>query len=226
MTTSRPVFAAPKPVASNFAASNCAASMFFASMLMLTGGLAQAAFAQSSLQSRPYLQASSAAPRTGGVPLDRLIETVAKKSGRKFILDPRAPLNVQLFGEDASAVTYEQLLSILEVYGFVAVESGGLVRIVPDAFARYEATPLISDKDKHPDAQIVSVLVHLRSVSAAQLVPVLRPLVPPYGDLSAMPCVNTLLIVDRFANVRRIEAIIHGLDVGPPVVPRSCEPDH
>lgn len=190
---------------------------FLVSMLSLTSAISGTAIAQS-------LPGSSAATRPGGASLDRLIEMVARKSGRTFVVDPRVPENVQLIGEDASAVTYDELVSILDVYGFAAVDSGRLVRIVPQAFVRSEGLPLISNKDKRPDAEFVSTVVHVKSLSAAMLVPVLRPLVPPYGDLAALPCANALILVDRFVNVRRIEAIIRDLDVGTPLTPQSCEP--
>lgn len=45
----------------------------------------------------------------------------------------------------------------------------------------------------------------------------------PYGDLAALPCANALILVDRFVNVRRVEAIIRTLDVGPALTPQSCE---
>ena len=34
----------------------------------------------------------------------------------------------------------------------------------------------------------------------------------------------TLLITDRYANVKRIEAIVKALDVGTPYKPEKCEP--
>lgn len=95
-------------------------------------------------------------------------------------------------------------MSILDVYGFAAVDSGRLVRIVPQAFVRSEGLPLISDKDKRPDAEFVSAVVHVKSVPAAMLVPVLRPLVPPYGDLAALPCANA----PRRAANQEITAIV------------------
>jgi len=60
-------------------------------------------------------------------------------------------------------------------------------------------------------------------VPAAQLVPILRPLLPQYAHLAALPYENTLLIVDRYANVKRIEAIVKALDVGTPYKPEKCE---
>lgn len=56
-----------------------------------------------------------------------------------------------------------------------------------------------------------------------QLVPLLRPMIPQYGHLAALPCVNKLIMTDTFANIRRMEAVIDSLDVGEPYKPEKCE---
>ena len=82
--------------------------------------------------------------------------------------------------------------------------------------------PLISGKETRPDSEWVAKVIPLHSVSAAYLVPILRPLVPQQGHLAALPCVNTLTIVADFANVRRIETMLQSLDVGPAFKPEPC----
>jgi general secretion pathway protein D len=156
-----------------------------------------------------------------GVPLAHLLALVSKKSGKKFIVDPRARADVVLLGQDPASVSYSDLLTILGVYGFAGVEGGGYVRIVPDANVRYLA-PLISGKETRPDAEWVAKVIPVHSVSAAQLVPILRPLIPQQGQLAALPCVNMLTIVDDVAGVKRIESLLQTLDVGPAFKPEPC----
>jgi general secretion pathway protein D len=146
------------------------------------------------------------------VPIERVIEAVGKKTGKKFVLDPRVHAYVELVGQEPSEISYAQFLSVLEVYGYIAVDDGGLVRILPDANARQEPIPTITAKDTRPASEVVTELIPLKYVSAAQLVPILRPMIPQYGHLVALPSANTLLIVDRFANVRRVEGIARSLD--------------
>ena len=52
----------------------------------------------------------------------------------------------------------------------------------------------------------------MRNISAAQLVPVLRPLIPQYGHLVAYPASNMLIISDRANNVNRLMRIIQRID--------------
>src|SRR5580700_11849193 len=169
---------------------------------------------------------SKAASRPeNAVPIDRLIATVAKKTGKKFVVDPRVHADVVLLGQEPSEITYPQLLTVLEVYGYIGVDDGGYVRILPDANARQEPIPTITSKDTRPASECVTQIIPLKYASAAQLVPILRPMLPQYAHLVAVFPGNTLLIVDRFANLRRIEALVRSLDTPENQPPPKKEPE-
>jgi len=168
-------------------------------------------------------ESTSTEHAANGVPIDRIIAAVAKKTGKKFVLDPRVRGDIVIIGQEPANVSYNDLLSVLALYGYVAVATGDYVTILPDANARQGRSPILSGKESYPDAEVVSVVITPKNVPAAQLVPILRPLIPQYGHLAAVPCVNKLLLVDRFANVKRLQAIIEALDVGEPYKPEKCE---
>jgi type II secretory pathway component GspD/PulD (secretin) len=149
----------------------------------------------------------------GSVPISSLVAMVAKNTGRKFVLDPRVRAEVTLMGEEPSSVTYDELLTILDTYGFTTVDTGGYIQVIPDAMMRSEPLPIVTGNDKRAD-EYVTTVIHVRSLSAAELVPILRPMVPQQGHLAALPCSNDLVMVERFANVRRIEAVIKAMDTG------------
>ena len=166
---------------------------------------------------------SSSAAVSDGVPLVQIIESVAKRTNKNFIVDPRVTGNAVLLGLDPSKVTYPELLTILQVHGFVAVEADGLVRIVPDSQGRSSPSPVIGGgNEKHADAEIVTRIVRVKSLPSAQLVPILRSLLPQSAHLAAFPCTNELIIVDSYANVRRLENIIATMDKGDPLTPPKC----
>jgi type II secretory pathway component GspD/PulD (secretin) len=158
--------------------------------------------------------AQSASASAAGTPLVQLIESVSKKTGKNFILDPRVAGIAVLVGIDPSKVTYPELLTILQVNGYAAVESNGLVRVIPDSIGRSAPSPLIDGNDKHPDAEIVTRVLRVKSIPSPQIVPILRSLLPQSAHLAAFPCTNELLIVDTYANVRRIEGIVATMDKG------------
>lgn len=174
------------------------------------------------LAAHAQVSSSDSAP-PGAVPVSSLVASVAKNTGRKFVLDPRVRAEVTLVGEKPSSVTYDELLTILDTYGFTAVDTGGYVEVIPDAMVRWEPLPLVSGNEKRPADEYVTKVFHVRSLSAAELVPILRPMLPRQGHLAAMPCSNDLVMVDRYANVQRIEAVIKAMDTGAPVKTQSCE---
>jgi general secretion pathway protein D len=170
-------------------------------------------------------EGSAVAPASedSGVPIQSVIRAVAKRTGKKFIIDSRVHGNVQLIGEEASNVTYSDLLTILEVQGFTAVEGGSFVRVIPEAIVRQFAMPLVVGTATYPDAQYVGAVIPVRKMPAASLVPILRPLLPQQAHLAAAICSNAILMVDTYANIKRIESIIAMLDTGDPYRADRCD---
>ena len=106
---------------------------------------------------------------------------------------------------------YEAFLSILSVYGFVAVPAGDVIKILPDANARQVPGAESQPGGGRPD-DIVTRIIPVQNVAAAQLVPILRPLIPQYGHLAAHAPSNLLIISDRASNVDRMERIVERID--------------
>jgi general secretion pathway protein D len=174
-------------------------------------------------------QAAAAEPQEAhqsmpGVPLAKLLELVAHKTGKKFIVDPRVHADVVLFGEDMSHISYPELLTILDVYGYFTVESGGFTLIVPASATRVMPLPQLKGKETYPDSQYVTTVISIANLPAATLVPSLRPLIPSNGHLSAVVCNNTLILIDTYANVRRLQELIKLIDVGRTYTPARCDP--
>jgi len=108
---------------------------------------------------------------------------------------------------------YQAFLSILEVHGYVAVPSGDLVKIVPDANARQVPALDLPSGPVAGSDELVTQVIQVQNVGAAQLVPILRPLIPQYGHLAAHPASNMLIISDRAANVDRMVKIVRRIDL-------------
>jgi type II secretory pathway component GspD/PulD (secretin) len=51
--------------------------------------------------------------------VEKIIAAVSHKTNRKFVVDPRVNARVTLVGQKPSQVTYNELLTILETYGYV-----------------------------------------------------------------------------------------------------------
>ena len=144
------------------------------------------------------VSAAADEPDNGGIPITDIITSVAHKTNHRFVVDPRVNARVRLIGEEPSQVSYNELLTILEVHGYVTAESTGYILVLPDAAARQSVQPQLTGDNKYPDAQIVSYTFQIQNIPAAQLVPILRPLLPQYAHLAAFPYTNTLLMVGGF----------------------------
>jgi len=146
--------------------------------------------------------------------LSQIIQAVSEVTGKNFIIDPRVNAKVTMLSATpmSPAAFYEAFLSVLQVYGYVAVPAGKVIKIVPNTDARQlPANDLPNDVSRTSD-EIVTQIISMKNVSAAQLVPILRPLIPQYGQLAAYAAGNMLIISDRASNVSRIVRIIQRMD--------------
>lgn len=144
-----------------------------------------------------------------------LIATVSEITGRNFIVDPRVRARVSVVSARPmeEEEIYQVFLSILSVHGFAAVPGDNIIKIVPAPNAKQEAIPTLESGvgTDGPD-QVVTRVIQVRNVSASQIVPILRPLVPPEGHLAAYGPTNVLIVSDLAANVERIANIISRVD--------------
>lgn len=166
-------------------------------------------------------RAQSQAEGFDTVPLATVLASVAKRTGKKFIVDPRVKGDVTLLQANPTALSYENLLTVLQVHGFAAVTNGEYVQVIPDVGVRYMALPS-ADDGKHPPAAHVTKIVPVKTMPATMLVPVLRPMLPQNAHLVAIPCTNDLLIVDTYGNIQRLEKLIKSIDRGEAYVPEKC----
>jgi len=144
--------------------------------------------------------------------LRSLIDTVSRRTGRNFVVDPRVDARVtvissQPVGDDE---LYEVFQTVLSVHGYATVDAGDVTKIVPAATAKQGAVPMGEAGDPRPD--IVTRVIAVDNVQASQLVPILRPLLPQEAHLAAYQPTNRLLVTDTAANIERISAIIERVD--------------
>ncbi|WP_018881428.1 type II secretion system secretin GspD [Thioalkalivibrio sp. ALE30] len=151
--------------------------------------------------------------------IGNLIDLVSEETGTNFIVDPRVRGNITVVS--SRPVPRDELMDlfhdILKIHGFAAIPGESSTRIVPDAQAKQDAPSILDiEAETDPDVRGGSMVTHviaLRHVAAAQLVPVLRPLIPQGGHLAAATEPNTLLISDTRSNVHRIRALVERMDL-------------
>ncbi len=165
---------------------------------------------------------SSAQPASGAritpnfkdADITQVIEAVAAATGRNIIVDPRVRAQVTMLSSTPMTpdAFYEAFLALLQVHGFVAAPSGDVLKIIPDANSRTMPGNDLPDRLSATSDEIVTQVVSVTNVSAAQLVAILRPLMPQNAHLAAYPSSNMLILADRANNVNRMLRIIRRID--------------
>ena len=162
----------------------------------------------------PSVAAESVTLNLKGADISALIGTVSEITGKNFIIDPRVKGKITIISArplDKKEV-YDVFLSVLEVHGFSAIPFGKVIKIMPDADAKHHAAPHATEKSPGVGDEMVTRVIEVKNVAAAQLVPILRPLVPPQGHMAAYPQSNMLIISDRAINIQRMIELIDRID--------------
>ena len=154
-------------------------------------------------------------PDRKAVSLIHLIESASQRLKKNFIVDPRLRGQATVYGIDPEKITYRELQAVLAVHGFAMIDEGGLIKVIPDANARQYATPVGDRGSNVGDDEYVTRTIDVAPLEATQLVPILRPMLPQQAHLVGNSMTNTLIVVDRYVNVRRIEAIVKELQKRP-----------
>jgi general secretion pathway protein D len=188
-----------------------------ARMLLLAALLAAAAGSSLPAQTAQTAQSQAGAritPNFKDAEITQVIEAVAAATGRSIIVDPRVRAQVTMLSSTPMTPEgfYEAFLALLQVYGFVAVPSGNVLKIIPDANSRTMPGNDLPDSVSDTSDELVTQVVAVTNVSAAQLVAILRPLMPQNAHLAAYPASNTLILADRASNVNRMLRIIRRID--------------
>ena len=146
--------------------------------------------------------------------IEAVTRAVAAMINRQISVDPRVRGTITLYSEQPQSVreAYQSYLSALRGLGFSVVESGGLLKVVPEADAKLQTgTVSIGEVSVRGD-QVITQVFNLRYENANNLVAVLRPLITANNTINASPTTNTLVITDYAENLQRLGKIIAALD--------------
>jgi general secretion pathway protein D len=161
-----------------------------------------------------FAQQVTITPNYKEADIRQIVEAVSAVTDRNFIIDPRVNAKVTMLSKTPMTpdAFYEAFLAILEVHQLAAMQSGDIIKIIPNATARQYGSPMGTGRAAGDD-DIVTQVIQVQNVGAAQLVPILRPLIPQFGHLAAHPGSNMLIISDRAGNVARMVSIIRRIDL-------------
>jgi general secretion pathway protein D len=163
---------------------------------------------------RDAQEGATITPNYKDADINQIIQAVGEVTGKNFIIDPRVNAKVTMLSSTPMSpeAFYQAFLSVLQVYGYAAVPAGKVIKIIPNTDVRQSPSLDLPMSVSPTSDEIVTQIITMKNISAQQLVPLLRPLIPQQGHLAAYQGGNMLIISDRASNVARIMKIIERMD--------------
>ncbi|CAM3715974.1 type II secretion system secretin GspD [Bordetella tumulicola] len=182
-----------------------------------------------------YAQAQSASDKVSLNFVDTDIPAVLRAlslfTQRNYLVDPRVKGKLTLVSERPvdRDTAVNMLAGALRMQGYAIVDVDGVTRVVPESDAKLQGSSVVVDPPSRAGApapvsmeqfargtqrsEIITRVFSLKYENAANLLPVLRPLVPPNNPINAYPGNNTLVVTDYADNLDRIASVIARVDV-------------
>ena len=143
-----------------------------------------------------------------------IIQTVSMITGKNFIIDPRVEGKVTFISHHPMSVNelYNAFLSMLQVLNYSAVQNGDVIKIVPSIDANSMGDKVANRFHPGTGDELVVRVVPINNVSAIQLIPVLRPLMPQWSSITAYSPSNSLILASTASNINHLVKIITNMD--------------
>lgn len=141
------------------------------------------------------------------------INEVATITNQNFVLDPRINGNVTVISNKALSrdEIFQLFLSVMQVNGIAAIDSGTTIKLVPDNVAKQSGVAVDLRGDSVGEA-LATRVIYLTNTQAAEVLGVIRPLMPQSAHAAAVPGVNALVLSDRADSLNQLTALIRDLD--------------
>ena len=145
--------------------------------------------------------------------IEAVATAIGQMSKRNFLIDPRVKGTVNIVSSRPvpPSAAYDIFLSALRLQGFAAVESDGVVKILPEADAKMHLGS-VSPRSAAEGDRLQTRVYTLKYESASQMLPVLRPIITPNNTIAVYAANNSIVITDYADNLRRIDRIIDAID--------------
>ena len=143
-----------------------------------------------------------------------IINEVSQETGKNFVVDPRVNGKITLVSSKPlkQQEVYQVFLSVLSLLGYSAISNGDVVKIVPNMESGEQATRVATSQSPGKGDEVVVRVVPLENVAASQLIPILRPLLPQWSNVSSYSPGNVLILLGRASNLDRIMTVIQDVD--------------
>jgi general secretion pathway protein D len=142
---------------------------------------------------------------------------------KNYLYDPRVKGKMTLVSDGPvdRPTAMNMLAGALRLQGYAIIDVDGVTRVVPEADAKLQGSAMSVESFARGGSpaggghggEIVTRVFPLKYENAANLLPVLRPMVPPNNPVNAYPGNNTVVVTDYADNMERIARVIASIDV-------------
>jgi len=149
------------------------------------------------------------------VEITDLIKAIGELTGKNFIIDPgvRGKITIIAPSKITVAEAYKAFLSALAINGFTVVPSGSFLKVKSARNAQRDNIETFSGAYYPNSDQMITRIIHLKHISAAQVNRDLRILPSKDGEMNIYEPTNSIIISDYGSNIDRVMKIISQLDV-------------
>ena len=143
------------------------------------------------------------------------ITQVAKITGETFVIDPRIKSGNTVTVISSKPLNrdevYDVFLEVLSANGYTVIPKAGghIINVVPNTTAK---TSSPGEDSKPLDGVMTTRVLELHSVSAVEVIPIIRPLIAQFGHAAASASSNAVIVSDLADNVERIAKLVQELD--------------
>ncbi|XGC82179.1 type II secretion system secretin GspD [Bdellovibrio bacteriovorus] len=149
------------------------------------------------------------------VEITDVIKAISELTGKNFIIDPgvRGKITIIAPSKITVAEAYKAFLSALAINGFTVVPSGSFLKVKSARNAQRDNIETFSGAYYPNSDQMITRIIHLKHISAAQVNRDLRILPSKDGEMNIYEPTNSIIISDYGSNIDRVMKIISQLDV-------------
>ncbi|MDD5106119.1 MAG: type II secretion system secretin GspD [Desulfuromonadaceae bacterium] len=149
------------------------------------------------------------------VDISTMVKFISDLTGKNFILDDRVKGKISVYSPSKLSIdeAYNVFISVLELKGFVVVQSGSVAKIVPGTSAKQSGFKLLPQGEQAPvNESYIAQVTKLEYITAQEAVAFLQPMISKDGHISPFGPGNLLLIVDSSLNIRKLHEILQTID--------------
>lgn len=147
--------------------------------------------------------------------ISQVAAEVSRETGKNFLIDPRVSGKISIISSTpiSGDEVYQMFLSMLQVLGYAVIPTGNNVyKIIPLSGSVSQNIPVATNNQPGQGEEVVVRVIPVYNVSASKLVPILRPLIPDSGGISAYFPANALIITSTASNISHLMKVITDLD--------------